>query len=519
MAITEFVAAIEISSTMLYGLAGKKGEDGSLSVLAFAETSAISFVNKGTIFNIDKAILAIKSIVEQLEIQLDSKISQVFLGVNAQSIRTDKNSVIEKFEGKQKINQEIIKKVEKQNADSIIKLGKYSLLKIVPQEYKIGTIKKTNPEGILTEEPLEGNFVNIIGKPTILENIEQCFKKAESDSTPSLNFENAGILLSHLTSAKLFLRESQMNSGCAFVNFGAETTALSIYKNNILRYFVVIPLGGNSLTKDLSTALKVDMERAELLKQAYGNLNYKEDNLKDPQTLYIDTNKTSEVSQLIFNSVLYARQEEIVKNIWNRIQLSGFEHELNEGIIYTGGASKLTGFNDFFISCIKFKNIQEGHILDHKIEYSNIVSSSIAGHSKDRLATPLSLLFFADKNCVAKVENMLNETRDLFEIDRLTLKQRDASDEIKEKQQKAKEEAERKARELELEKERKQAEEIKKEKELERERLEDLERQEKERKKIAKKKKSFFTSLADKFNKTISDLADSTFSDSDNDNK
>ena len=45
-------------------------------------------------------------------------------------------------------------------------------------------------------------------------------------------------------------------------DFGADTTTISVYKNNILRFLTVLPLGGNSITRDITT-LQMEEEEAE----------------------------------------------------------------------------------------------------------------------------------------------------------------------------------------------------------------------------------------------------------------
>ncbi len=53
--------------------------------------------------------------------------------------------------------------------------------------------------------------------------------------------------------AEVVLAEGEKRAGCAFVDFGADTTTISIYKNNILRFLTVLPLGGNAITRDVTT--------------------------------------------------------------------------------------------------------------------------------------------------------------------------------------------------------------------------------------------------------------------------
>ena len=47
MATTDFIAAIELSSSKISGIAGKKSSDGSIQVLAYAREDASPFIHKG----------------------------------------------------------------------------------------------------------------------------------------------------------------------------------------------------------------------------------------------------------------------------------------------------------------------------------------------------------------------------------------------------------------------------------------------------------------------------------------
>jgi cell division protein FtsA len=49
MATTEFIAAIELGSSKITGVAGKKNSDGSMQVLAYAQEDSSTFIRKGVV--------------------------------------------------------------------------------------------------------------------------------------------------------------------------------------------------------------------------------------------------------------------------------------------------------------------------------------------------------------------------------------------------------------------------------------------------------------------------------------
>ena len=50
----EFIVAIELGSSKITGVAGRKNLDGSISVLAIVKENASQCIRKGVVYNIDK---------------------------------------------------------------------------------------------------------------------------------------------------------------------------------------------------------------------------------------------------------------------------------------------------------------------------------------------------------------------------------------------------------------------------------------------------------------------------------
>ena len=81
----DFIVAIELGSSKMTGIAGKKNLDGSIQVLACVKEDSSSFIRKGVVYNIDKTAQCLTNIVSRLEKQLKTTITQVYVGVGGQS--------------------------------------------------------------------------------------------------------------------------------------------------------------------------------------------------------------------------------------------------------------------------------------------------------------------------------------------------------------------------------------------------------------------------------------------------
>ena len=332
MATSEFIAAIELSSSKITGVAGKKLNDGSMQILAYATDDASSFVRKGVIYNLDKTALSIKHIITELEDQLKRKISKVYTGISGQSLHTVKNLVTRSWGEEVIISEEYVDAICDENME--FALPNMEILDVVPQEYKIGSNLQIDPIGVASVN-IMGNFLNLVARTSVKKKLESTFKQAQ--------VEVADFFIAPITTANCILTDTERRLGCVLVDFGADTTTVSIYKNSILRYLAVLPLGGNNITRDI-TMLKVEEEEAEHLKTTLGNVMYEEEDDDNPQMYQLeDGGRSIEIGKL--NNIIEARADEIVMNVCNQIGLSGYEDKLLGGLIITGGGANLKGID------------------------------------------------------------------------------------------------------------------------------------------------------------------------------
>ena len=457
MATTDFIAAIELSSSKISGIAGKKNSDGSIQVLAYAREDAASFIHKGAIYNIDKAAQALTSIINKLETQLHNSIAQVYVGIGGQSLRTVKNAVSREQEEESIILQELVDAICDENLE--IPLMDMKVLDVAPQEYKIDNNQYADPVGV-TGKRITGQFLNIVARTFLKKNLESSFEQAK--------VEISDLVIAPVALAKAVLAESEMRSGCALVDFGADTTTISVYKNNMLRFLSVLPLGGSNITRDI-TSLQMEEEEAERLKLQYGDALYvEEEELETPAVCTLDDGRTIQLSEL--NDIVGARAEEIIANVWNQLQLSGYEDKLLSGIIFTGGGANLKNLEEAFRKhCKKIEKLKIANFIQF-----NVHGNSDASKKDGRQNTILALLAAGQDNCSLEevkpepiVKPVVTPTDrvtpqpaikpvDIFEND-AALKEQEAENRRKRQEEEAKKKEEEKKRQEE-EKERKKAE-------------------------------------------------------------
>ena len=389
----DFIVAIELGSSMVTGIAGQKKPDGSISVLALVREESSSFIRKGVVYNIDKTAQCLTGIVKKLESQLKTRITQVFVGVGGQSIRSVKNSIVKDLPADSIITQEMV--VELMDANWNLDYPDQKILDVAEQEYRVDSQLQMDPVGIRASH-LEGNFLNILERTSFFQNLNKCFETA--------NIKVADMYLAPLALANAVLTEAEKRSGCALVDIGADTTTVSVFWKNVLRHLVVIPLGSNNVTKDIAS-LQMEETEAEQMKLKYASA-YTDNNDIDPNLKYsIDAERQVESRRFI--EIVEGRMEEIIENVRYQIPADYYDKLLG-GIIITGGGSNMRNIEQAFISHTHIDKVRLAKFVNATINSNNELVKARNGI----LNTVLGLLMKGDINCAG---NFIDPNGNLFE--------------------------------------------------------------------------------------------------------
>ena len=348
MAVTDFIVAIELGSSKISGIAGKKLPDGSIQILATASENASGCIRKGVIYNLDKTTQSLTSIIKKLESTLKASIGKVYIGVGGQSLRTIRNTEVRHMEEETKISQELIDSLKDSNRN--VPIVGHQILGVVPQEYKVGNDLIVDPVGVQTDH-IEARFLNIIARNNVKDNVTKC-----CNSAPFEIAEDAEDFIAPLALADAVLNSSEKRSGCVLVDFGADTTTVSVYKNNILRHLAVIPLGGNNITRDICSQ-QIEEEDAEALKIRFAQAYIEPKENEDENKSYRLENGTS-INAILLEDIVEARLNEILDNVANQIVLSGYDNKLLAGAIITGGGINLKNMEEAFTKRTKIEKLR-----------------------------------------------------------------------------------------------------------------------------------------------------------------
>lgn len=379
----EFIVAIELGSSKMTGIAGKKNLDGSISVLAVVTEDSSSCIRKGVVYNIDKTVQSLTNIVKKLETQLKAKIAHVYVGVGGQSIRSVRNTNVKELPLDTIVTQDMVN--ELMDANRSMQYPDQEILDAATQEYKIDNQYQFDPVGIQCTR-LEGNFLNILWRKTFYRNINKCFDNA--------GIAIAEMYLSPLALADAVLTDAERRGGSVLVDLGADTTTVCVYYKNILRHLAVIPLGSNNITKDIAS-LQMEEKSAEQMKLQYASA------YTDPQDIDSDTaypiDADRKVDMRTFVDIVESRMQEIIENVWCQVPTEYYDKLLG-GIILTGGGANMRNIENAFRNHTNIEKIRIAKFVSQTVNSNNPAITA----KNSTMCTIMGLLAKGDMNCAGE---------------------------------------------------------------------------------------------------------------------
>ncbi|MBR4366232.1 MAG: cell division protein FtsA [Bacteroidaceae bacterium] len=345
----DFMVAIELGSSRISGIAGKKTADGGVQIIAYASVKSDGCIRHGIISNEVKTKQAINEVVKKLEAQLKMCVKRAYVGLGGQSLRS--HIALEKKDLLSKAS--ITEQIKESLYDESVKppYPEYETLINIPLEYKVDSKIVADPVGEFGTS-IEAQFLNIIAKESLSNNIRStvAFNGVDIVDMPI----QIKCLADNITS------DVEKSSGCAVVDLGAETTSVIVYKNKTERYLVVIPLGVATITKDIMSIKQVEEDEAESIKIKFGDAypDYVVAEGEEKQRTYRTADgRNIEIIEL--QKIIEARMREIVTNVFAQILKSGLADNLLSGIILAGGGSNMKNITKLFEEMYKESIKQE----------------------------------------------------------------------------------------------------------------------------------------------------------------
>ncbi|MEW5956319.1 MAG: cell division protein FtsA [Chloroflexota bacterium] len=213
------------------------------------------------------------------------------------------------------------------------------ILHVIPRSYSVdGEDGVRDPLGMQAYR-LEVETHIVTGATSSIRNLVKCVQEA--------GIQIDALVLEPLASGEAVLTEIEREMGVALVDIGGGTTDIAIFIEGSIWHTVVLPTGGEQLTKDIAVGLRTPFDAAEEVKIKYGHALAQA--IMPEETVKVNMfgeDGHQKISRQFLAEIIEARIEEIFEMILQEIKRSGYDGLLPAGIVLCGGTAELPGIRD-----------------------------------------------------------------------------------------------------------------------------------------------------------------------------
>ncbi len=328
------IVGLDIGTTKVVAIAGRKNEFGKVEILGFGKAESAG-VSHGVVMNIEQCIRSIEQAIEKcLLSNAQLQIKDVYVGIAGQhikSLQTRGDRV--RLNVEDEINKEDIDLLIRDQHRTYIPAGD-QIIDIIPQDFTVdNTTQVVDPIG-MSGIKIGANFHIITGDRNAIRNIKRCVDKSSLTTTD--------LVLQPLASAAAVMNEEDLEAGVAIVDIGGGTTDMAVFYDGILKHTAVIPYAGVNITNDIRQGLGVLRAQAEQMKVQFGMALADEANTNAYITIPgLRGLPPKEISVKNLAHIIQARMQEILDYVVYHLKQIGLDKHLHGGIILTGGGAQL----------------------------------------------------------------------------------------------------------------------------------------------------------------------------------
>jgi cell division protein FtsA len=366
------IVGLDVGTTKVCTVVGEVGRGSGVNVLGVGIAPSAG-LSKGMVVDIPETVKSIALSIERAERLSGCKIGSAYVGVAGNHIASLNSRGVVAVSRNDRVitGDDVGRAVEAARTVAIPQ--QREVLHVIPRCYVVdGQEGVRDPVGMAGFR-LEVETHIVTGAVTALQNLVRCVQRT--------GVEVDDLVLQPLASAEAVLTEPEKNLGVVLVDIGGGTTDIAIFIEGSIWHTVVLPVGGNHLSNDLSIVLKVPFDAAERLKLEHGIvappprlrerpapytatpgaplapggihpvqtelLRILDDEEEEVDRLIpvetFEAGRMVDISQGLVTRILEARVEQIFAMVAAEIKRSGYEGLLPAGIVLTGGAARLPG--------------------------------------------------------------------------------------------------------------------------------------------------------------------------------
>jgi cell division protein FtsA len=329
------VVALEVGSTKVVAAVAEIRPDGTLALLGIGEANS-GQVRKCEIVDFEVAQGCVRDALAEAEQKTDVVIAEVYLAISGAHIRSSNTRVTTLIsnEGDEITHDNLLDLQEMATGQPLP--ADHAIVHQLLQHYVLDDGSTTdNPIGLASKQ-LTAHFHQVYGLATRLQTTIRCVKE--------LSIDVKNVALSSYATAQAVLSNNQKQLGAIVINLGGGVSDYIAYQRGAVVHTGVLGVGGDHLTNDIVSGLKIPYAKAEQLKKTEGSVILDPAESESTMTLPGSYNFEERIIyRSSLNTIMQARQAEIFEIILEDLQNAPFWQDFAGTVYITGGASQVKG--------------------------------------------------------------------------------------------------------------------------------------------------------------------------------
>ncbi|MBU0547487.1 MAG: cell division protein FtsA [Candidatus Omnitrophica bacterium] len=294
----------------------------------FFDTVVSGGVKEGVIIDALELVTCLTKIIKSLKTKSGFKIKFIHTILSGKDISTKHSHAIIPLAER---GNKVITSTDIANANEqarILGSGlEEEIIHVIPSSYSIDSNSKViNPVGLYSHR-LEADLFLICAKLSSLQSLSRAVSQA--------GYEIKNISFSGLVTSKAVFGKEEKKGLSVFCDVGSDIAELLVFKDGLLQDIQVLPLGGSSITLQLSEGLKINYELAEDIKRSYGVIG-DANNIAENKEILVKKDefykpiKHRQVAQMVTNSsrLICTQIKEVVER---KVALHEIDHFVMAG--------------------------------------------------------------------------------------------------------------------------------------------------------------------------------------------
>ena len=352
------IVVIDIGSSKIAGIACRYQRQGSENVATVLGTSLHKSrgIKHGYITDITLAKEALQQVLSDLEAQIGETIDGVVLGLPASILRSHNFRLRSSIpHGQVRIDD--LRRLLLQCQQIIGTENKEQVIHSIPLAYQLADTTDIENPLHMFGSPLTAKAHCITAITEKLMTLVHCLGLCQ------VNVH--GFVAGGYAAGMAALTEDERLQGVTLLDIGANSVAITQWRQGKCSHLAHVPLGGAHITADIAQGLALSLEQAEQVKTVYGNATVIARDIHQILDLPFMQDETSltqrmPVTQAMLGEIIHPRVDEIAEMVLHHLKKNQAEQVTLSRLVITGGGSTLLGIAEVLETVLKTHTIRLG---------------------------------------------------------------------------------------------------------------------------------------------------------------